>query len=79
MNVHIVDLAGLYASEQGRLKQLVRRLTGNRVTAEDLVQQTFLKLAALGPDGDGIDNCPAYLTRMARNLALNHLRDTARK
>jgi len=79
MNVHVVDLAGLYASEQGRLKQLVRRLIGNRITAEDLVQQTFLKFAALATDGNNIENCPAYLTCMARNLALNHLRDTARK
>ena len=79
MSVRVIDLAGLYASEQGRLKQLVRRLIGIRGTAEDLVQQAFLKLAAQATDGAMIENCPAYLTGMARNLALNHLRDVARK
>ena len=28
---------------------------------------------------DDFENCPAYLTRAVRNLALNHLRDTTRK
>ncbi|KAA5602869.1 RNA polymerase sigma factor [Blastochloris sulfoviridis] len=78
MVARTIDLARVYASEQGRLKKLVRRLVGSRATAEDLVHQAFLKLL-VGPDCGDLANCPAYLTCAARNLALNHLRDTARR
>ncbi|NJL08583.1 MAG: sigma-70 family RNA polymerase sigma factor [Methylacidiphilales bacterium] len=78
MVVRTIDLARVYVSEQGRLKRLVRRLVGSRATAEDVVHQAFLKLLA-GPDCGDLVNCPAYLTCAARNLALNHLRDTARR
>ena len=49
------------------------RLIRNRATAEELVQDAFLNLIAreAGPD---IRSHEAYLTRIARNLALNHLR-----
>jgi RNA polymerase sigma factor (sigma-70 family) len=78
MGVRTIDLASLYASEQGRLKKLVRRLVGSKATAEDLVHQAFLKLMANVDCGDLV-NCPAYLTCTARNLALNHLRDRSRR
>jgi RNA polymerase sigma factor (sigma-70 family) len=78
MSVKAIDIAGLYTSEQGRLKRLVRRLVGNRATAEDLVQQAFVKLIASVECGE-LENCPAYLTCTARNLALNHVRDQGRR
>lgn len=78
MTTQAIDLANLYAAERGRLGQLIRRLVGNRTTADDLVHQTFVKLMAK-VDADSLENCPAYLTVTARNLALNHLRDAARK
>lgn len=77
MRAHAIDLAGLYTSEHGRLKRLVSRLVGNRATAEDLVHQAFIKLLAQA-DRDDFANCPAYLTSAVRNLAFNHIRDTAR-
>ena len=77
MNAKTIDIAGLYTSEQGRLRRLVRRLVGSRTTTEDLVHQTFVKLLA-AVDSGNIDNCPAYLRATARNLALNHLRDLKR-
>jgi RNA polymerase sigma-70 factor (ECF subfamily) len=78
MSARAIDLASLYASERGRLKQLVRRLVGSKYTAEDLVHQAFVKLMAQA-HGDDLDNCQAYLTRAVRNLTLNHLREAARK
>lgn len=78
MSTRVVDLASLYVSESGRLKQLVKRLVGSKATAEDLVHHAFLRLMAQAEAGD-FENCPAYLTRAVRNLALNHLRDTTRK
>jgi RNA polymerase sigma-70 factor (ECF subfamily) len=77
MNAKTFDIAGLYISEQGRLRQLVRRLVGNRAATEDLVHQAFIKLLAAADSGN-LNNCPAYLTTTARNLALNHLRDLKR-
>ncbi|MBN9081458.1 MAG: RNA polymerase subunit sigma-70 [Rhizobiales bacterium 62-17] len=77
MSVRAIDIAYLYASERGRLRQLVRRFVDNRATADDLVQQAFEKLLRVA-DARSIDNCPAYLTCTVRNLALNHLRDQAR-
>ncbi|MGV1793375.1 sigma-70 family RNA polymerase sigma factor [Rhizobium lusitanum] len=77
MNANTFDIAGLYTSEQGRLRRLIRRLVGNKTTTDDLVHQAFVKLLAAA-DGGNIDNCPAYLRTTARNLALNHLRDLKR-
>lgn len=78
MTARTIDLASLYASEHGRLKRLVNRLVGSKATAEDLVHQAFLKVLASVECGD-VANCPAYLTCTARNLALNHLRNVARR
>lgn len=78
MSVRAIDIAYLYTSEQGRLRQLIRRLVGNRDTADDVVQQAFEKLIRVA-DGGNIENYPAYLSCMVRNLALNHLRDQVRR
>ena len=53
--------------------RLVMRVIGNRATAEELVQDAFLRLITsdVGPE---IRSHEAYLTRIAKNLALNHLR-----
>jgi RNA polymerase sigma-70 factor (ECF subfamily) len=76
MNARTIDIAGLYIAEQSRLKRLVKRLVRNRTTAEDLVQQAFLKLMVQADHGD-LANVPAYLAVTVRNLALNHMRNTA--
>ncbi len=73
MSSQAIDIVGLYASEQGRLKKFVRRLVGNHTTAEDLVQDAFVNLLR-GAQASEIDNSRSYLTRTARNLAIDHLR-----
>lgn len=78
MDTHAIDLSLLYASEEGRLRRLVGRLVGSRAAADDVVHQAFVRLIAK-LDAGVPDNYPAYLTVTARNLALNHLRDTARR
>ncbi len=78
MSARAIDIAGLYTSEQGRLRRLVRRLVGSRAAADDLVQQAFVKLMASSERGS-LENCPAYLTCTVRNLALNHMRDLDRR
>jgi RNA polymerase sigma-70 factor, ECF subfamily len=45
-------------------------------TAEDLVQETYLRIANY-PDPNAIDNPRAFFFRIADNLALDHLRKRA--
>ena len=47
-------------------------LVGRRTVAEELVQETFLRLHPVWAE---IENPRAWLYRSLRNLALNHLRD----
>lgn len=70
MSAHAIDIAGLYVAKPGLLKRLVRRVVGSRTTAEDLVQQTFVKLIDNADHGNVAD-VPAYLATTARHLALN--------
>lgn len=60
----------LYLREQSRLLQLIRRIVGDRGTAEDLAQDTFLRLW----DRQLNDGDRSLLFRTAQNLALDHLR-----
>ncbi len=73
MTARMIDLASLYASEQGRLKRLVKRLVGSKTVAEDVVQDAFLNLLRADP-GTEINHSQSYLTRTVRNLAIDHLR-----
>lgn len=60
----------LYLREQSRLLQLIRRIVGDRGTAEDLAQDTFLRLW----DRQLNDGDRSLLFRTVQNLALDHLR-----
>ncbi|MBX8827777.1 RNA polymerase sigma factor, partial [Ochrobactrum sp. SFR4] len=63
----------LYGSEKSRLKRFIARIVGNNATADELVQEAFSKLIDAS-HRQNIREPSAYLTRAARNLALNHLR-----
>jgi RNA polymerase sigma-70 factor (ECF subfamily) len=67
------DLALVFASERGRLERLVRRIIGDPHLAEDLVQETFLKVARAAA-GQVVEDQRGYLVQTARNLALDHRR-----
>ena len=69
-------LAELFAAEESGLLRFAIGLTGRRSVAEDLVQETFLRLHQMW---DEVENPRAWLYRSLRNLALNHLRDHARE
>ena len=70
MSARVFDLASLYLAEKGRLQRLVLRIVGDRSVAEDLAQDTFVKLT--GRPLDTQDR--GLLVRTARNLAIDHLR-----
>lgn len=66
------DLAALYLTEHERLERQIRRRVGCRSTASDLVQDIFLRLWEKAIEWKG--DSAAYLTRCARNAAIDHLR-----
>lgn len=71
-----LTLARLFESEESGLLRFAIGLTGRRAVAEDLVQETFLRLHQVW---EQVENPRGWLYRSLRNLALNHLRDHARE
>ena len=65
-------LACLFEAEEGGLLRFAIGLVRRRTVAEELVQETFLRLHQVW---DEVENPRAWLYRSLRNLALNHLRD----
>ncbi|WP_235188785.1 MULTISPECIES: RNA polymerase sigma factor [Erwiniaceae] len=66
------DLAALYLTEHERLERQIRHRVGCRTIASDLVQDIFLRLWEKAFEWKG--DSAAYLTRCARNAAIDHLR-----
>ena len=71
------DAERLYLSCQPQVVRYLTRLVGNADAARDLAQETFLRAARTGAPGDEPGQ-RAWVFRIARNLALNHLRDVSR-
>jgi RNA polymerase sigma factor (sigma-70 family) len=69
-------LRQVFETEESPLLRFAHGLVGQRETAEDLVQEAFLKLHA---HWDAVTNPRAWLFKSIRNLALNHLRDHQRE
>ena len=66
------SLAALFVAEEPGLLRYAVGLVGRRSVAEELVQETFLRLHPIFAE---VENPRAWLYRSLRNLALNHLRD----
>ena len=67
------DIEQLYREHQSVLVRWLARLVRCEETAEDLAQESYLRVAGAG--GEQIITHPrAFLFRTARNLALDHLR-----
>ena len=67
-------LAALLARYQNRLYRYLLRIARQPATAEDLFQQTWLRVAQNIRQFDPRRNFEAWLFRLARNLAIDHLR-----
>ena len=70
------SLREVYDAEESPLLRYAYGLVGQRETAEDLVQEAFLKLHA---HWDEVVQPRAWLFRCTRNLAFSHLRDHRRE
>jgi len=65
-------LETLFASHESALLRYAQRLVNNNETAQDIVQEAFMRLHA---DRETVRQPQAWLYRTVHNLALNHLRD----
>jgi RNA polymerase sigma-70 factor (ECF subfamily) len=68
-------LRQVFDAEESALLRFAHGLTGQRETAEDIVQDAFLKLHTHWHE---VQQPRPWLFRCVRNLALNHLRDNKR-
>jgi RNA polymerase sigma factor (sigma-70 family) len=64
----------VYARYRGRIHGFLLRLCGRRDVAEDLFQETFLKLARNAPRLDEDTDLAAWLFTVARNAWVSHRR-----
>lgn len=75
-----VAMEELFARFQKPLFNFFYRMVGRRETAEDLVQETFLKLCRFGSSFRGSDSkFSTWLYSIAGNQCRDHLRHTARR
>ncbi len=70
------SLRQVFDAEESPLLRYAHGLVGQRETAEDLVQDAFLKLHH---HWDEVTHPRAWLFRCVRNLALSHIRDHKRE
>ena len=63
-----------YAEHRPLLFSIAYRMTGSVSDAEDIVQESFARLARALRGGTQVSEPKAYLVRTATRLALNHLR-----
>ena len=69
---------GAYKTHVAALKRYVSRLISNRHDVEDVVQEAFMR-AYDAEAGKSIDQPKSYLFRVAKNVALNQLRQKTRR
>lgn len=62
-----------FAQHRDALLRFLTRRLDNAALAEDLTQETWLRVAG-APGGAAVDNPRSYLFRIASNLALDHQR-----
>lgn len=75
------DIKGLFLAHRRELHAYLTRKLGNRDTAADLTQETFLRFAEhrSGSPAAVITHERSYLYRTAHNLAVDYLRQVRRE
>jgi RNA polymerase sigma-70 factor (ECF subfamily) len=75
----VTDVEQLYTDHRDGVFRYLRRIVGGTETAHDLTQEVFLRVSRAGvPDAPDAGR-RAWVFRIARNLALNHVRDGRRR
>lgn len=74
------ELARAFTAERPRLVSLAYRMTGSLADAEDVAQETWIRLQRAGSDASTAPrDLPAWLTTTATRLALDQLRAAGRR
>ena len=73
------DADVLFAAHRDGVFRYLCRIVGRAETARDLTQEVFLRVARAQAPQSGVDAERAWLFTIARNLALNHVRDGRRR
>ncbi len=66
-------LTVLYRRYSQRIYTYCRKITGDNEVAQDLLQESFVKLFDAGKQSRVVENFPAYLMTISRNLCFSHL------
>ena len=75
----MIDSASLYIEHRDQVFRYLSRVVGHAETARDLTQEVFLRVTRAATRPDEPDQSRAWVFSIARNLALNHIRDSGRK
>ncbi len=74
-----VDSLGAFVTRhQDGLLRYAARMLSDELTAQDVVQETFLRVARHPRRLLGVDSCQNWLMRVARNICLDHIRKAVR-
>jgi RNA polymerase sigma-70 factor (ECF subfamily) len=73
------DAESLFAAHRQQIFRYLSRIIGGGETARDLTQEVFLRVSRSSVPAADPSSQRAWLFRIARNLALNHLRDGRRQ
>jgi RNA polymerase sigma factor (sigma-70 family) len=76
--VNITKLLDAFAAARPRLESIARARTGSGGVAEDVLQDTWLRLAGIDVAGT-IDNPIGFATRAVGNAVTDHLRKESRR
>ena len=69
----------VYARHAESVRRKVSRIVRDAVVADDLIQETFLRVWTHGKQWAGRGSVAAWICRIATNAALNHLRSASLK
>ncbi|MGN8114582.1 RNA polymerase sigma factor [Labrys sp. 22185] len=72
-------LISAFAKMRPRLQAVAKAPTGCSATAEDLMQDTWLKLENAGLEDNAIRNPAGFITRVAQHAVTSHLRNQRRR
>lgn len=77
--IHELATLQLYSQYAPAILRYLTLLTGSREEAEDLVQETFLKVLGHGGPSPSVDSVEAWLYTIARNAAYDGFRRHRRR